>query len=331
MHVFRAEVFKTLNKLYADNGAHLTSYEWVSSIDAEVLVIFDRFPWFMNMSNPSAFAGSNALLGYDDIRWQHHLLQSSICMQRIRMYRPFLRSAFHDECWPKCIDAIEGTFAVYHAIRLADPQRFHRSQKMLAQSYQIFCAAVSAAVFLLVERPLPPDRMQGDIEVVIQDLQHLTENDRSIPLAVDGRATLEKLLEVYRHRSPSANDESDDGSSRAQVQNWQAIIPEIYAVMGGRSKTKDYLESHRSPSRTRATHAVSLAAGSRSPALNEGSRSLAPIDTMGVARPSSAADDVYMMQADYLFPQDTASALDLNLHFDVLNWGIKEFDFGDIG
>ncbi|KIW13546.1 hypothetical protein PV08_08734 [Exophiala spinifera] len=318
VHVLRAGLFKVLSKLYANNASASTSYEEVCAIDQEILTIVDQFPWYLKTHRDQGrFTVISPTLPpvYDHIQWQHHLIHNSICVQRIRMYRPFLRSPFHNDCWSKCIEAVEGAFAVYHAIRNANPVRFQRSQKMVAQSYQIFCSAVSIAVFLLVERPALPSRMQSDIEVVIQDLQRIVQNHSSIPMAVAGRVVLTKILDAYNlssRQQQGLNHEETVSNS-----NWHTLIPEIYAHMGGQAKTKTYLD------RCAVSHIVnreSSMSGSYSP-LNLQSK------TTSKAGVITATEPTYMTNDSNSFDADFATSFGFDLHFDVLSWGIEDFEF----
>jgi hypothetical protein len=349
LHVFRAPLFKTLNRLYADNGRAWTSYESVSAIDDELSVIMDQYPWYLRLTDPasdssSTYVSTTLPVCYDFVQWQHHILHNSISVQRLRMYRPFLRSERHHACWPKCIAAIESTFAVYHSIRAADPAKFQRSQKFLAQSYQLFCSAVSVAVFLLVERPLLPSRMQTDIEVVIQDLKCLVDGNSSIPMAVDGQATLTKILAAYRNTySRSVADHGDRDGDRAErapsastiadsvsKSDLHALVPEIYTIMGGESKTKTYLD------RCALSHIVhqdvaAAAASSpqptletRGPSENHQLSTLTPADTYGTPHSNPPIYPAIMEEA---FPYDPTIPLNLNVHFDVLNWDVEDFAF----
>lgn len=295
MHVYRAKTFKALNRLYLDNASHMDSFEWVSQTDEEVLALMDNFPWYMNMAK-APFAATNTNPEFDYIRYQHHLLQSSLCMQRIRMYRPFLKTIHHNDCWPRCIAAIENIFAVYHAIRKADGPRFHRSQKRLAQSYQIFCAAVSTAVFVLVERPTLRAGILKGVETVIEDLDRLVAENRSTPLAVEGRTTLKTLLQLCR-RSP----EPPDGK---QPENWQALVAELYAYVGGKSTTKAYLESRRQ------RHDLG-AAVPESGAQNSN-------DAVETLNQGATDADVFLN----FWP--VPGAFDSTIHFDMLNWGVDD-------
>ncbi|KAJ9499912.1 hypothetical protein H2202_004302 [Exophiala xenobiotica] len=322
MHVLRAHLFKTFNKLYANNGAALACYEEISSIDTEIIAIVNQFPWYFKSAPGNAIVSPTLPPAYDYIQWQHHLIHNSICVQRIRMYRPFLRTSYHNACWSKCIEAVEQAFAVYHAIRAANPSRFQRSQRMLVQSYQIFCSAVSIAVFLLVERPVVPSRMQADIEVVIQDLQKLVQNHSSIPMAVAGRDVLTKILHAYNngdglHAQHDVHDE-------APSSNWHSLIPEIYAYMGGKAKTKTYLE------RCTVSHIMNqengVTAAQARPVTHSQIRTTATPPDAAQATQGSI-EMVHPTSSDATFANDPVPSFGFDLHFDVLNWGAEDFPF----
>ncbi|KAL6251595.1 hypothetical protein RBB50_001805 [Rhinocladiella similis] len=319
VHVLRARLFKTFSKLYANNASASSSYDEVCAIDREILTIVNHFPWFLktyaDQGQSTVVISPTLPPAYDHIQWQHHLIHNSICVQRIRMYRPFLRSPFHNDCWSKCIEAIEGAFAVYHAIRDTDPVRFQRSQKMLVQSYQIFCSAVSIAVFLLVERPAIPSRMQSDIEIVIQDLQRIVQNHSSIPMAVAGRVVLTKILDAYKL---GCQQQDHSGPEETELNsNWHTLIPEIYAHMGGQAKTKTYLD------RCAVSHIVnqeSSMSGSQSP-LDLQSKPTSKLGAIVATEPTDTTNYANSFDTDF------AASFGLDLHFDVLNWAIEDFEF----
>ncbi|KIW44267.1 uncharacterized protein PV06_05289 [Exophiala oligosperma] len=318
LHVLRARLFKTFNKLYANSASASASYEEVCAIDQEILTIVDQYPWYLKTRvdrGHSTVISSTLPPVFDHIQWQHHVIHNSICVQRIRIYRPFLRSRFHNDCWSKCIEAVEGAFAVYHAIRDANPSRFQRSQKMLAQSYQIFCSAVSIAVFLLVERPAIHSRMQSDIEIVIQDLQRIVQNHSSIPMAVAGRVVLTKILDAYN----LGNRQQDRSGPEEAVSNpnWHTLIPEIYAHMGGQVKTKTYLD------RCAVSHIVNQEGSMSVSESAPDPHSMATSRSGEIAAPEPTENTNYSSS----FDPDFATSFGFDLHFDVLNWGIEEFEF----
>jgi hypothetical protein len=321
--VVLTQAYKVLNRLYAEDGTHLASYEWVSAADAELVSILNQLPWYMNMSNDKAFAKSQHISGYDYLKWQHHILQNTISMQRLRMHRPFLRTEMRDLCWAKCIDSIEKSFAVYLAIRASSAKTIIHSKKMLVQSFQSFCSVVSVVMFLLIERPKLSLDVQHDIEIAIQDLRDLAEANPFLPMAAEGRATLNKLLLAYRAGFRSQNA----GPGSSQSVGGQALIQDLYEMMGGGLNTRKYLEkdqqtssgqANSEPNGGRHDHGIRLNASLEVSAFNSG------ISTETVA---SYADDPSTLADPFVLPYDEAMSFDVGLHFDVLSWVMEDFEF----
>lgn len=325
VHVFRARIFKVLNTLYADNGIRTSCYETVESIDDEILAIMNQFPWYLMPQSPSSstFVSTTLPPYYDYLQWQHHLAHNSISVQRIRMYRPFLRTHF-ERCWSRCVSAAEGAFAVYNCMRVVNPVRFHASKKKLSQAYQLFCSAVSTAIFLLVERPVLPAKILGDIELVIQDMKELSEDKNSAPIAVDGREALIKILDAYQGYCRDANNTRAAlaESSPDDSQQLNTVMPDLSIVMGGRNSAKDYLETCLTPRVARSETQVQL------------DRHIAPIPTTAVAlndvalaSPTDSMSGTFITPAGDSYGPDPAMGLNLGLHFDILGWDHEEASF----
>lgn len=328
-HVFRARVFKVLNKLYANNGNDLTNYQAVTAVDDEVSTIMSEYPWYLlNQadSGSSVFLSTTLPPAFDYLQWQHHIMHTSICVQRIRMYRPFLRTHF-ESCWSKCVAAVEGAFAVYHSIRTSDPERFRKSAKRGVQSYQIFCSAISVAVFLLVERPILPAKILNDIELVIQDLKELSENKNSIPIAVHGRRSLTKILDAYQGYCRDARNRAiaDEGTSADTTEHLHGLVPEIYTVMGGKSSAQRYLDSSSVP---RASEAERLAAHGLRQTISGSTPAGSTVDTTLHSPLESISSAVFSNPTD-MFGTDPVTGLNLGLHFDVLGWDLDDSTFLD--
>lgn len=325
-HVFRAKIFKVLNRLYANSGGDLSNYDAVSAVDNEVTTIMNQYPWYLlgrAASGSSTFISTTLPPSFDYLQWQHHVVHTSICVQRIRMYRPFLRTHF-ESCWSKCVAAAEGTFAVYHSIRSSDPEGFRKSSKKVVQSYQIFCSAISIAVFLLVERPVIPAKILSDIELVIQDLKELSEDKNSIPIAICGRRSLTKILDAYQgycrdtrnrasvHLLPTSSDE-----------HLHSLVPEIYEVMGGTSSTKKYLDSSSVP-RSSKTERV---------AIQDQRQTISPPTPTGSTADASLPSPLEPMSSttfnnsNDMFGTDPTTGLNLGLHFDLLGWDLGDSSF----
>jgi hypothetical protein len=164
--------------------------------------------------------------------------------------------------------------------------------------------------------------MQADIEVVIQDLQKLVQNHSSIPMAVAGRDVLAKILHAYNngdglHAQHDVHDE-------APSSNWHSLIPEIYAYMGGKTKTKTYLE------RGTVSHIMNQESG----VTAAQARPVTHSQTGTTATPPDAAqatqgsiEMVYSTSADATIASDHMPSFGFDLHFDVLNWGAEDFPF----
>jgi hypothetical protein len=367
MCVFRSKLFKVLNRLYANNGRDLTLFHHVASVDAEIDSILEQYPWYLQpselsrgdrASEPSAtprYTSTTLPSSFDYLRWQNHIVHNTMCVQRIRMYRPFLWSHF-DYCWDKCIDSVEGAFSVYHDMRSADPDGFPSSPKLLAQSYQTFCSAISIAAFLLVERPILPTRIQNDIEVVIQDLKILTGNDHSLPMAVDGRKTLTMLLDAYHAYCRDANIARSIPGKLATPQDsqLQSLVPELYSFMGGRTKTRTYLNrcistnhfdqagvsdvtgAENQAGTAAETHPVNVGRSSNATFPN-GELEAMNLTNSTISAPAVAAaavDSIGMPESLFVqgysnigdtFSANSATGLDPNLHFEMLSWGLGDY------
>ncbi|GAD99338.1 hypothetical protein TERG_01466 [Paecilomyces variotii No. 5] len=223
--ICRAEAFKILRKIYISDGDYLSSYDYIREVDSELQRLIDCFPWYFRTGSE---ASARHLSSLDRIAWQHCVLHISICMQRIRMNRQFLHARI-GESWAVCARAAQRMLDVYRSMREPDVDRFRRSQKYLAQGYQIYTAAVTLAAFLLVERSFPdfsPELMRKDIEMVISDLA--LKDIGSI--VADGLCVLRKMLDMIDQR------ESRDPQAR------ESLVREIAVVFGGEQPTRRYLK-----------------------------------------------------------------------------------------
>lgn len=243
--ICRAQAFTIFRKIYVDDGAYLSSYDYIQAIDTEVQQLIDNFPWYFRTTNSSSSPGNeNSQRQYlssssnnnpdNIISWQHCVLHISICMQRIRMNRPFLHARI-GESWSVCAKAAQGLLSVYRSMRSPDVERFRRSQKFVTQGYQIYTAAVTLAAFLLVERSFFPDfssdLMRRDVEMVISDLEL-----RDIgSMVADGTKVLRKMLDMFDRRESQSRDRGDQ-------QERESLIHEIASVFGGEQPTRKYLK-----------------------------------------------------------------------------------------
>lgn len=323
VHVVRTRLFQALSKIFVDNGTAASSYETVCEVDAEVLSIVDQSPWYMTSNVHEGPKSTSLPPVFEHLQWQHHISHVFICVQRIRMYRPFLRTRYRHACWSKCIDAVESIFTVYHSIRRRILGKIQHSPKMHVQSYQIFCAAVSIAMFLLVEQPTLTTHILSDLEVVMQDLKQLIEVNGSIPMAKDGRATLEKILGFYYSLHQNESSDLVTVEDVFSARNIVALAQEVYSHMGGTVKTLTYLdrgmelETGERGSRMYDTNAAKgrIAVHEASPddGISTESPDLASYNQFG-------AVDVESVQDDNLI----SSSWMLDVHYDVMSWPLED-------
>lgn len=244
MHQCRARIFKVFNRLYNDGGVHLSSYNFVSDIDAEITSILDSVPWFFALPQESEPSPDSRLpSSFSFIPWGYHILHSCVYVQRLRMYRPFLHPLVGDS-WQRCLDAASSALVVYRDLRSQDVPRFQRSHKMRVQAYQIVSAAMVLATFLLVERPPDPDRIRSDVDMVMSDLQSFasnsTESDtRSVPLVTDGLKVLQRILMLYDAR---CNTSGRSSNCQRNSDPPTSLAPAISSVFGGETSARKYLE-----------------------------------------------------------------------------------------
>ncbi|OBT81436.1 hypothetical protein VE02_09950 [Pseudogymnoascus sp. 03VT05] len=223
-NILCAKLMTVLQKLYVDNCSRLTSYSFVQSIDAEMMELVDSFPWYFR--NRKDEKGIPALAtGISNLSWAQHLLHCCICVQRIRMYRPFLHPPV-GTARRICIESAEDVLSVYALLRNSCSEQLWRSPRFIVQSYQIYSAAVALAAFLLVERTFPSLRIRKDIEMVIADL---AQRETAEDVAVDGSKLLQKMLDMCDRRDQFNPRESE------------RLIPAIAAVFGGEQTTRNYL------------------------------------------------------------------------------------------
>lgn len=222
----KANLFQIFNKLYKDAGIGLTDYEYVVSIDAELISIMANAPWYFQIGNAR---GSGELSrGFEYIPWQHLIWHTCVCVQRIRMYRPFLRERVGN-AWSICVEAAESALQSYHMMRDSNPDRFFKSQKFRSGGFQIYSTAVALAMFLLVERPPTPDRIRQDIDMVIDGLGKMIENGNSLPINSGGRRVLLKILEMY------------DRCESGDAEHSSTLVSAISSVFGGERTARKYL------------------------------------------------------------------------------------------
>lgn len=222
----------------------MSSYSFVSDIDAEITAILDTMPWYHTLprkSEPSPYSRLPSTFSF--IPWGYHILHSCVYVQRLRMYRPFLHPLAGDS-WQRCLSAASSALVIYRELRSQDVSRFQRSHKMRVQAYQIVSAAMVLATFLLVERPPDPEQIRSDVDMVMNDLQSIasksTEGDtRSVPLVTDGLKVLQRILMLYDARcNTSSRTAGDNRNSDPPT----SLAPAISSVFGGETTARKYLE-----------------------------------------------------------------------------------------
>ena len=225
VNICRTKILRVMNKL---SGTSTNSYDFISGIDLETSRALGECPTYAQIINDLACTELSPEL--ECIYWQYNNIQTFVCLQRIRMYRPFLRSC-EGESLQRCINSAESAFTVYLNMRQKS-KGFQRSQKFRAQVYQSFQAAVCLAMFLLMERPAQWQKIREDLEKVVCDLEML--EDEAVPIASQGRVILRHIMNEYDKRGQVLAVRSAN------------LVREIQIVFGGEEATRAYLDSHAS-------------------------------------------------------------------------------------
>ncbi|KAF4345367.1 transcription factor [Fusarium beomiforme] len=329
-HIFRARVFKVLSQLYIDNGTNLSSYRFVDEINTKLSGVLASVPWYLRDDLDSIRRRLPSRLAAT-LAWQRHILHSCVGTQRVRMYRPFLKS-LEGDAWQRCVEASTGTLAIYKSLRLQNVAQFQRSQKMHVQAYQVFSAAVALATFLLVEMPSNAGVLRADIELVLDDLHsysHSLDRERRMPLVSDGQKVIHRILRLYdaRRRLRSRKGQAGYGDECAARPSESgdtpaALVPAIYSVFGGESTARCYLErcaidyilNEPATSGRPVSSADPGGSGKRSQGAvsNVADQWEQSLDFLSAAEPSLSADD---------FSSDTTDMPAWDALFDSSNWG----------
>ncbi|KAH8692113.1 fungal-specific transcription factor domain-containing protein [Talaromyces proteolyticus] len=239
--IAQIEVYIVFRRLFEDNGAYNSSYEFVRSIDRQIQDVVSRFPWYFQINNQINLRHVSSM---NTIFWQHNSLHIGICLQRIRLNRPFLHARI-GESWLVCAKAAQDIFVPYRRMRETHFTGFLGSPRFTSLEYDVYTAAVAVAAFLLVERSLPglsSKSMVQDIQMVISDLEQVDLR----PMLADGVKVLRKMLDLFEKQ-----DHSPDSQARI------SLVKEIASVFGGEEVAKKYLkQSHNDPlDSTKATTA----------------------------------------------------------------------------
>ncbi|OKL60012.1 hypothetical protein UA08_04888 [Talaromyces atroroseus] len=231
------EIYIVFRRLFEDNGAYTSSYEHVWSIDRQIQEVVSRLPWYFQINDEINVCHASSM---NTIFYQHNILHIGICLQRIRLNRPFLHARI-GESWIVCAKAAQDILVPYRRMREANVAGFLRSQQFTSLEYQVYTAAVAVAAFLLVERSLPglsSQSMIQDVQMVISDLEQVDLR----PMLADGVKVLRKMLDLF--------EQGHAQDSQARI----SLVKEIAAVFGGEELAKKYLkQSHDTLCSTRAT------------------------------------------------------------------------------
>ncbi|KFY34774.1 hypothetical protein V494_06493 [Pseudogymnoascus sp. VKM F-4513 (FW-928)] len=223
MNIARGQIFQVFNRLLMDHGAHLDSFEFVVSLDAELFDVMDQFPWFFKPKFAHRWAELSPEFHF--VPWAYQLLNGCICMQRIRMYWPFITTK-PDTAWEVIMAAASDALTVYQMIRGMQQRPIKDLQNCGIIYYQLFSVAVTLASLLLVHRPEFHNQVRvirGRIETVALDLAQLSTEEVS-PLASEQSKIIGEILEMY------------DFPSKVDPRSTNLLISQLRMALGGRSK-----------------------------------------------------------------------------------------------
>lgn len=227
MSISRYKMFNIFNKLYKDSGGHLQSREFVQGIESELKRLEEDLPWFFKVENIGEFLSCAPEL--EVVAWSFHLLHSCLCLQRLRMYRPFLQERT-PETWDRCVKAAESALDVYKALRAQDLDSFRQSPKFRGgNGYQTFSVATFLGLFLLIENPDSPDRIRADLDLVLADFGFVTRQSDCSSEERENDKVLRYIAESY------------DSKLQSSGLNSGTIVGTIYSVFGGETSSHAYL------------------------------------------------------------------------------------------
>ncbi|KAK5055422.1 hypothetical protein LTR84_013172 [Exophiala bonariae] len=223
LNIQRARIFQIINKVLVSDPLQFKSFNAISELDRQLLDIMEKLPWYFQLEADGR--GKQFPASYDFLSWQHHILRTCVSTQRIRMYRPFLADRTNT-AWTNCLVAVEDAMAVYRTLR--ENKSVGMRQKFFPQAYQVFSVAVTMVTMLLVERSMPHfTRFKRDIEAMTADLGLVDEQACPVPVAVNGRKVLLKMLALL-----------EQGCSPEDA---EGLVPNISSVIGGENTTRAYL------------------------------------------------------------------------------------------
>ncbi|KAF7560973.1 hypothetical protein G7046_g3185 [Stylonectria norvegica] len=269
MNIFRAQIFQMLNRHFcAGNGDNLGSYEAVRALDAEIMDLVSKLPWYFQLDDdgrPPRMAEPLCEI----LTWQNHILRTCVSTQRIRMFRPYL-SARVEDAWHNCVKAAEDALVVYRTLR-KDRAPTSR-QKFFAPAYQVFSVAVTIAALLLVEGSLPIPNVYQQIKDMAMDLKMLEDQGCPVPVATHGRQVLLKMLALCDSRAiiPASPEDA------------QQLVPHIAVILGGEDTTRAYMGRLNSQAQMN-TPTTTISPTQQPPAVVEAEQE--EEEEMGVCRP----------------------------------------------
>jgi len=210
------------------------SYDSIVELDQQLLEVMDKLPWYFQLEENGMVKQFPAT--YDFLAWQNHILRTYVSTQRVRMYRPFLTD-HKSNAFQNCIKAVEDALAVYRSLRATKP--LNSQQKYFPQAYQIFSVAVTLATLLLVERSIPnPGQARIDVETMAADLGLLEAQACPVPVAVNGRKVLLKVLALFEQGESCSPEDAE------------RLVPDISTILGGENSTRAYLGRRALPGST---------------------------------------------------------------------------------
>ncbi|KAJ9634999.1 hypothetical protein H2204_005954 [Knufia peltigerae] len=224
MNIYRARIFRLLNRALVIGPSQLQSYNSVVEIDRKLLKIIDELPWYFQLDHEEKAKTFSA--AHEFLTWQNHILRTCVSTQRVRMYRPFLDSV--TSAFDTCIGAVEDALATYRTLRRNEP--IVTQQKFYPQAYQIFSVAVTLATLLLVERTVPnAARFRVDVHNMADDLGLLEAQACPVPVAVNGHNVLLKILSLFEQGESCSPEDAE------------RLVPDISIILGGENTTRAYL------------------------------------------------------------------------------------------
>jgi hypothetical protein len=230
-NILRARVFQLLNLHYHGddncNNPTASPYGRIRNIDEKIDHLLQSLPWYFQLNDQGQPMQLPEAV-HEVVTWQHHIIRTCICTQRIRMYRPFLGAGI-DGARDTCVKAAVDAVSVYKALRQDISEAFWL--KFLPQAYQIFSVAVTVAALFLVEGNLEVPDLYESMKDMVMDLQVVERRGCQVPVTIQGRKILLRMMSLIdtRNRSVPSPEEA------------HSLVPQISVVMGGERTTREYM------------------------------------------------------------------------------------------